>query len=349
MNKAHTSQLLFGIALLVATAAPADEIATNRLSFSARFGLNITARFKNVSVAPVSAPARPRTTPPQPGRPDGDPYNYDDGYALTDESGNFGGQTWYWGYDSSASQISGNTILLSRTTAGASASSSPSSFDDDPQVGCELTYNRLLGVAHNARYGVEAAVNYLNLALHANSTFAGSATRVTDAYPFTPGTTPPDTATGPYQGSFEGPGFVIGGTPVSSSATIVPGEAVTDGRQFDADLWGFRLGPYLEVPLGARVNLSFSGGLAGGLLFDNVAWTQTSGNSTLSGHGDDFAVLWGGYVSAVASCRISEHWGLVGGAQYQNLGRYQHTFGGRQVELNLRGSIFLTVGLSCQF
>lgn len=330
-------------AAMFTLAAGAQDIATNRLSFSGRFGFNISARFKNITVAPITEPNSPRSTPSQPGRPNGDPYNYDDGYVLTDVSGNYGGETWYWGYDNSGSQISGNTILLSRTTTTAGGASE--SFDDNPSLGGELTYNRLLGVKDDARFGVEMAVNYLNLSLRANNTFA-SATRVTDAYPFTPGTTPPDTATGPYQGSFEGPGFVIGDTPVSSSTVVVTG---TDRRQLDANLWGIRLGPYLEVPLGEPMNLSISGGLAVGLMDASASWAQTTGSSTLSGSGSDFGVLWGGYVSATVTWYLSDNWSLAGGAQYQTLGEYQHSFGGRTAVVDLSKSWFVTLGLSYNF
>src|SRR5436190_316861 len=99
-------------AMMSLSAAHAAETVTNRLSASVRFGLNISAKFRgNVGTVP---PGAPRTTP------DGNPYNYDDGYVLPDVSGGAGGQTWNWGYDNSASQISGggafpaNTILMSR-------------------------------------------------------------------------------------------------------------------------------------------------------------------------------------------------------------------------------------------
>src|SRR5689334_972744 len=111
------------VALTVATfvtAAQAEEIVTNRLSASLRFGLNISARFKGNAVTFPPPLGLTRSTP------NGDAYNYDDGYVLTDVSGNEGGQTWYWGYDNSttypAGQISdgvafpANTILFSRST-----------------------------------------------------------------------------------------------------------------------------------------------------------------------------------------------------------------------------------------
>src|SRR6266853_6557249 len=111
------NSLYFGAVLIVLAiaAAKAEEVATNRFTVSARLGLNISAKFKGLSLA--LPPAAPRPTP------DGAAYNYDDGYVLTDISGNFGGQTWYWGYDNSARQISGNNVLLSgNSSVGAGAS-----------------------------------------------------------------------------------------------------------------------------------------------------------------------------------------------------------------------------------
>ena len=339
MNQAPRFLLLV-IALLLPAAATAQApytnvIATNRLSFSARVGFNIAATFKAAAPAPRVAP-------------DGSAYNYDDGYVHTDVSGNFGGQTWNWGYDNSASQISGNTILMSRTTPAGSYS--PKSLEDNPYLGGEITYNRLLGVKDKWHYGIEAAANYLNISLHGSQTFSGDATRVTDAYSFTPGTTPPTATPGnPYQGSFNGPGFVIGDSPVNSVTTLVPGIPIADQQQYDGNLWGFRLGPYLEVPLGERWDLSFSGGLALGLLSSSASWSQTAGATSISGSGSDFAALWGFYVGANVSYQFSERWSAIGGVQFQSLGTHSHTYGGREVEVDLSHSFFVTLGVSYTF
>jgi len=54
--------------------------------------------------------ANPRRTP------NGDAYNYNNGYVLTDISGNAGNQTWYWGYDNSSQvNFANNTIAFDRT------------------------------------------------------------------------------------------------------------------------------------------------------------------------------------------------------------------------------------------
>src|SRR5262245_38541879 len=145
----------YGISLLALVTAltsfgQSDTNDANRLTFSARLGFNISAKFKGLSTLP---PPTPRTTP------NGDNYNYDDGYVLTDISGNFGGLTWYWGYDDN-SQISGDTILMNRSTPSGAPSSN--SLEDSPQYGAELVYDRQLIMWGKARLGVEIAANYLN-------------------------------------------------------------------------------------------------------------------------------------------------------------------------------------------
>jgi len=336
--------VLIVAAILMPAAVRAEEIVTNRLTFSARFGFNISARF----TGPTALSLNPRATPR------GDLDNYDDGYVLTDVSGNLGGQTWYWGYDDSASQISGNTILLNRSTVSGNFSSP--SVNSDPNLGGELTYNRLLGTKGRFRYGVEAAANYLNLSLRNSSTSSGALSRVTDAYPFTPGTTPPAASpSNPYQGSFQGPGFVIGGTPVSSTSTIVPGGGtVAAQRQFHADVWGLRLGPYLDLPFDTHFNVWVSGGLAVGWLNGDASWSETvtvsgAASASSSGNGRHNDLLWGGYLAANVSWDVKDRWSVVGGVQYQNLGVYRHTFGTRQAEVDLSNSIFVTIGLSRRF
>ncbi len=339
-------------ALLCATAAaadPSDDVKanmTNRISLSLRFGLGISARFKGIggSLQSSAAPANGRKTP------DGDRYNYDDGYVLTDASGNAGNQTWYWGYDNS-SQVSGNNILFDRSTApGLPASRTARS---EPYIGAELAYNRRLGVKedwHNLRYGLEGAVNCLPISLNLSSRFSGNLTRVTDTYPYTPGTTPP---TAPSQGTFNGPGFVIGSAPISSTTTFLPA-TVLERDRYEANLWGLRLGPSLEFPCCDRFRVHLSGGLAVGLLDSSASWRQTitvtaEGPATLGGHADKLDVLWGAYAGLDAAWQLSNHWSLDGGVQFQDLGQHNQKLGLRQVQLDLSHSLFLLASISYSF
>lgn len=321
---------------------------TNRLSFSARFGMNISAKFSGT--APIAVPTPTRTTP------NGDNYNYDNGYILPDISGSGDGYTWYVGYDDSASQVNAqaNTILLSRSS-GLATLRSPG-MDDGPSLGAELNYARELGRTEHFRYGFEAAANYLNIGMRASGSHSLRGSITNDAYAYFAGTTPPSaTADEPYQGTSEGPNFVVGTTPVSSTTSQGTVGTVTGSRSLDADLWGGRLGPYLEYDLNSAISVSLSGGLAVGWLDNSVEWNETvaftSGGALPAdvGHGSDQELLWGFYLAANANWRLSERWSAVGSLQYQNLGTYEHTFGTRKAELDLSKSLFVTVGVSYNF
>src|SRR5205085_4473947 len=74
----------------------------------------------------------------------------------------------------------------------------------------------------------------------------------------------------PFAGNADGPGPddpngwpLVGLSPVAHSADAFAGAALITGhREFDAQVFGFRLGPYFELPLSKRWLASLSGGLA---------------------------------------------------------------------------------------
>src|SRR5438445_13864621 len=129
------------------TSVGAQEDEPNRLYLSARLGFKISAHFSAPSTLPLPIAASRKT-------PQGDTYNYDDGYVLTDSSGNFGGQTWYWGYDNSARQVSGNNIVMSRSSISGSSSAK---LDDEPSYCAELVVRDLLSSRAKLSLGVEFA------------------------------------------------------------------------------------------------------------------------------------------------------------------------------------------------
>jgi len=325
----------------------AQDDGENRFSFSGRFGFNISAKFHGVALTP-SGSGGTRTTP------NGDPYNYDNGYVLTDTSGNAGDQTWYWGYDDSSKQISGNTILMSKTTGG--GSSRATSDDADPAFGGEVVYSRHLGEVGRFKYGFELAGNYMNVSINDNRRVPVAVTRTTDAYPFTDSTLPPiATPDAPYQGSFEGPGFLIGATPVSSTTdTSSDGSSSTGHRNFDANVWGLRIGPYLEFPVSQKFSVSVSGGFAGAAVDAKADWSESLtvagvAGPKVSGKGTDAEFLLGAYVAGNAAYALNEHWSVVGSVQFQYLQDYAAKFGGRTVSMDLSHGIFVTIGVGYSF
>jgi len=183
-------------------------------------------------------------------------------------------------------------------------------------------------------------------------------THVTDTYSFSTGTTPPgysDPSELPYQGTFQGPNFLLNVPPIRSVDSLVSGATFLMQQKFDANLWGLRLGPYLELPLSKHWSVHLSGGLAVGLLDGTGSWTGTLTmpdrvtSVSASGGGDDTALLWGGYVDLQAQYQFNERWGVEAGVQFQDLGTYSHNFGGSIAQLDLSKSIFLHAGVNVSF
>ena len=353
-------------ALLFATAVSAEQDlqtylnSTNRATLSLRFGLNVSGRFAGAHAGANSAFALPFANPRR--TPNGDAYNYNNGYVLTDISGNAGNQTWYWGYDNSSQvNLADHTISFDRTTMASVPNVGGSSDDDSSRTGAELAYNYEIGKKenwHQLRYGLELAVNWMPITLNNDGSYNVSRLLQTDTYSFTPGTTPPGYGVPselPYQGSFSGPNFVINVPPVSSVTALLPSGNFLVQQHFDANLWGFRLGPYLEMPLSKRWSLHLSGGLAAGLLAGDASWRESLTvpgsvqTISLNGGGSDTQLLWGYYVGLQANYQFNNRWGLEAGVQFQDLGVYDHNFGGTKVELDLSKSVFIHAGVSFSF
>jgi hypothetical protein len=306
--------------------------STNRVTLSFRLGMNIHAKFTGIGTAAGFG-------------------NYYDGYVLTDSTGNYLGYTSYWGYQNPNQYDSGANTFAFHKSLGTGAPSSISG-SDNPYPGVEMTYDRQLGIKedwHHLRYGVEGALNYMPVSMHNNGSYNVSVT--TDTYLF--GGVPGQIPLPGHQGLFSGnPGDPVLVVPGSSALT--PGGTLLTQNHFDADLWGGRLGPYVEFPLGKKIDLRLSGGLAVGLLDGSSSWQEKlslNGNNlgTLSGSGDNFDVLWGYYASLNVTWQINHRWGVAGGVQYQDLGIYSHNFGGRGVELDLSRTLFLELGVSYSF
>ena len=86
-------------------------------------------------------------------------------------------------------------------------------------------------------------------------------TRVDDTYAFPPGVYVVPSA--PYMGRKYHAGPLLNASPSSSTTTVQQGAAsITGQRDFSADLFNFRFGPYVEIPLSKSIAFSLSGGFA---------------------------------------------------------------------------------------
>src|SRR5271156_6520451 len=278
-NNHHWAVPLTGVVLFsTAVSAEQDKYtyldSTNRITLSLRFGLNISGKFSGIggSMNPAAL---------------GNGH-YDDGYVLPDNNHNAGGVTWNWGYDTqsaSAGRPTGqwntdaaiglgyaDSIYFDRTTA--SGIPAAQNADANPYPGFELTYDRKFGEKenwHHMFYGLESAVNYMKFSFQADNTYNAAVTTTTYIY-LLPGTTPP---AAPFQGTFTGPNAVLEVPFVNESSSLPSAATLLSQDHFDANLWGLRLGPYVEFPFSDKLSLHLSGGLALGVLDGQDSWKET--------------------------------------------------------------------------
>jgi len=316
----------------------ADASADHSTWFSLgpQFGLNINGRFKYVGNV------SPSTQGPATGG--GVNRSYADGYVNVDSSGNTGHQTWNWGYQN-ASQVQGSTLTMhsvSSTVIGTL------SRNDDPNPGFDLAFGRHLGTVLGGKWGLQGAFDFTTISIHDSQPGIGTATSISDAYSL--GAVIPPQA--PYAGSFNGPGSLLGDTPIRtmSSTTVL----ITGQRTLDAQVLAFRAGPYYEFPFGKR----WSGRLGGGLVLA-VADTQYTFNETVafgngmvfknSGSGSGTELRAGGYLEGKLLFAFTPDTSLFAGAQYENLGTFSRTAGSEQAQLDMSSSVYVLFGVQFSF
>ena len=322
----------------------------DRYGASFRMGFNITANFKTGF----------GSSNPGPATGGGQDRTYDDGYNKVDSSGNAFGYTRYWGYDHDgnqpgfASQYDPNNGTITMNSASGSVSST--GRDGDPQPGFELTYNRELGRNKNCRWGFEAAFNYMNVGIHDAQSLTANGTLISDTFQLPPleggGFVAPPPA--PYS---HGPDLSPSGNPVlgdlPSRNTSALAASITGFRDFDANVFAWRLGPYAEIPLGSKASLFLSGGLALGAVasefnFNELILTGT-GTVPATGSSSHADFLVGGYIGGALDVALSKKCSVFGGVQFQSAGSYTHREGNSQARLNLSESLFVTLGLGFSF
>jgi len=103
------------------------------------------------------------------------------------------------------------------------------------------------------------------------------------------------------------------------------------------------------LPVGNRLLASLSFGLAAAYADTSLSWADQLGSVSASGNGSDGQFLWGFYVNGELEWHISDRWSVFGAVQVQNIGRYEHSFSGRVVDLNLQESVFGTIGAALDF
>ena len=230
-----------GLMSAAAGEAPRDP---NRFSMNGRFTFSVDAAFTSrTPVRDVGPPGAIATTPAQAGAII---RSYDDGFIGVDVSGNAGDATVFWSY-SDASQITGGGTAgatLAFHTAPSPADQFSLRSEEAALPGFDFQYGRDLGSFElmvkgrpaRAWYGFSLSFGYTELSLALRCAVTVTVTA--------PGRTIPDSP-----------------TPVVPRATT-PVATANTRNEVEGDLYGFTVGPYLEIPLSERLIAEFCGGLA---------------------------------------------------------------------------------------
>ncbi len=346
MNSRSTPRLSFLALALVgcgslaaADYTDAPTAGTHRISVNTRFFFNVTAE--------VSHPSSPDRTGPATGG--GLDRVYDDGFVKLDVSGNAGGKTWNWGYNNS-SQVVGDAIEQHRTIGPRDGSTTE--LDTDLSYGGEVGWSweiRRFDIGRReARVGIDIFAGWNQVGGNGSSTAAGSVTVQTDRFALN-GVTPP---LAPYAGTFAGPGPLLSDSPTRSTVT----QAATSqfAGDIDATMIGFRIGPWIEIPLTRKLSLSMGFGLSavhvvGSFSFSEQVTVAGIPQPVVSGKVDRADWKSGFYVDTKLNWNINTEWSVFAGLQYQYLGTFKIDALGRQGRIGLESAIGITAGVGFSF
>ncbi|MGA9779180.1 MAG: hypothetical protein WBS33_12995 [Verrucomicrobiia bacterium] len=318
---------------------PDTDDWTRHFRIGALVGMNISANFSMNGTFGISG-----NNPAQ--------GIFDDGYVRTDQTGNSGGYTGYWGYNKTQQY---DPVAQTLTMTAATSFSANNSAKESGGVfpGFEMAYGDNLWYWKHARVGWELGFGLLPISISENQSTATTVNQLTytysvsnpDGVPFPQGSTP-------YQGGPSGAGYPILDTPSSITTNQVAG-TIAGKETLDVMLYTLRLGPTMSWDLTEHVSLSLGAGPAVGLVSGDYKYDETittgNGSTPNSGKisGTDF--VYGGYVNATMLCHVMDNADIFAGAQFMPMSDATISGGGRMGRLNLGGQVYFTVGINWPF
>ena len=342
---------------LVGTPAADAPRDPNRFSLNGRFTFAVDAEFTSTTpTLDLGVPGAIATTPAQAGTI---LRTYDDGFIGVDISGNAGSLTTFWSY-SDLSQITGLGTAagtLSFHSAPSPADQFSLMSDDEVLPGFDFKYARDLGsfeMEVNGRptrawYGIFVSAGYTDLSLAQRGSVTAPVTLTTDTFAI--GAIIPPAP--PFQGTVPGPGPIIPDSPAGRAVTT-PAATANNRNEVEGSIYGFTVGPFLEIPLSERLIAEFSGGLALALADRNYSFTESvtiAGVPTTlrSGSRDNRDWLFGGVANVALNYQLASRTQLQLGFQYQHLGAARQSVNGKIARIDVGNALSLTFGVNWQY
>lgn len=276
---------------------------------------------------------------------------YDDGFVRADISGS-PTTTTHWSYQNAGQYdtTGGGSLSFSTTDVPGTASARSS---DDVLPGFELFASRAFGTfpigSHEARWGVLARMNYTHIDIGSSSSLSLDARTTRDTFPLN-GVIPP---LAPYTGTFNGPGPLLGTTPIRDTF-LVPGGAVVSGiRELDGHLIALSAGPWVSVSPAKNFHVQLEAGLTLAVVdgdYQQHSITTTGTAAALSSsRGSDRDLLPGFYTGATAIYDINHQWSAFASLRYQYLDDFEIGAGASKASLSFSQSFIGVIGVRFRF
>lgn len=360
--------LVSGTAMLVATTANAqgweqtlssyfgsakmdEDVESRHFRIGGVVSMNVQAKFSMAGSFRISG-----NNPGATGL-SGVDHVYDDGYVLVDASGNFGNETWNWGYQST-NQYNSTLERLYFNATDSFTTAGIANETGDAQLGLEAVYGGHLLRWGDALVGLEFGFTYLPIEITDKQSLAVSANRTVHSYAVPrerilglQGT--PGTDDWVYRGGFDGPGPYISDVAQAEPGSTIPG-TLTGERTLDVTVYNFRLGPTVQWQVHPRAAVALSVGgsvgfISGDLNYNEVLVLNDGSRVTNRGGSGGTEMIYGGYVSGLLKYRVEKNGDIYLGAQWTPMTDATFNSGGRAAELNLSGALHVTFGFNWSF
>jgi len=318
----------------------------NRFALSYRLGLNFRARFGNLpssTIAPDPSPVQAGST-----------YTYDDGFVAPDASFPYNfGVTHYWEAQraSQFGEIDPDYLSYHRASSAFGPGTGHSSTDTS-LLGMEVSYSREISPTDFGGWGFETAFGFNNTSINESGTQNGTVNVRTESF-FKGNILVPSVLpyTGPYPVTMNVP--LIDSDPGMTTVSQEP--AVISGTSdLDADIFGVRLGPYVDLQLSPKTYLHLSAGFATAVIDSELSFmedtaTALGGTGTRMGEDSKTSLVFGGYAVGQFVAKLNEQWDVFGGVQFQSLSRFNQRASSKSATLDLTRAVFINAGIGYSF
>jgi hypothetical protein len=318
------------MAWAVPVRAQYDPDWASHIRVGATLGLNIKASFKSDGS--------------QNNRP---PGVYDNGYVLTDKTGNLDGLTRYFGYDSGVYSPAENTLKFSDTRSFTPDSALSSEHSGEVFPGFEMAYGGNIWYWKRLRIGWDAGIGLIPVKISTSELSTGQVSQVQITYNTTGLRLPPT-----YHASPDATERSIPFTPSSSVTNSISGATLEGSQTLDVMVCTFRIGPSVYWDFNRHLGMSICAGPALGVMTGKLYYDETIDTGTavrVKGNVSGTDVVYGGFVTASLMWHLVPNGDLFISGQYMPMGKATISGGGRQASLDMGSAVYVSAGINWPF